>query len=103
MRFRDACAFLGLDPEEATLAEGKAAYRAAARGCHPDHGGDREAWDRLQLAWATLEKTLPERRRCVECGGAGFRVVMRSFKLESRACAACGGTGEYQKRKDQER
>lgn len=41
---------LGLSPS-ATQSEIAAAYRRQARSCHPDQGGTREEWDRLQQAY----------------------------------------------------
>lgn len=47
-----AFAALDLDPS-ASLAEVKSAYRAKIKEAHPDHGGDREEFKRLQDAYAT--------------------------------------------------
>lgn len=40
----------------APLEVAEAAYRALAKGAHPDAGGDRAAWDRLQAALETIRK-----------------------------------------------
>lgn len=45
---------LGVAPG-ATFAELEAAYRRAAKVAHPDAGGSRAAWDRLQLAYAQAQ------------------------------------------------
>lgn len=39
---------------DATQADIRAAYRRLAVGRHPDHGGDREAWERIAHAHAVL-------------------------------------------------
>lgn len=44
---------LGLRPGASTE-EVRAAWRHAARTAHPDAGGDRDTWDRLQAAVAAL-------------------------------------------------
>lgn len=46
----EAIAVLLHDPELAAVV-----YRQAREACHPNEGGDREAFHRLQQAWATLE------------------------------------------------
>lgn len=40
----------------ASAAEIQSAYRRLARASHPDHGGDRGAWDSLQSAYETAKK-----------------------------------------------
>lgn len=49
----DAWRILGLEPGSSPE-EIRAAYRTRARQTHPDAGGDREDWDRLQEAYALL-------------------------------------------------
>lgn len=46
--------------QTATAEEIAAAYRAKARECHPDHGGDAKAMARVNLAWSKLKE--PEAR-----------------------------------------
>src|SRR3546814_1489167 len=41
---------LGIEPGS-SLAEIERAYRVSAKGAHPDTGGDRDKWDRLQSAY----------------------------------------------------
>lgn len=41
-------------PQNATHDEIKTAYRRAARGTHPDHGGDADEFRRVSLAYETL-------------------------------------------------
>lgn len=47
-------------PRDATEQQIRKAYRAKSKTAHPDVGGDREAWDLIQLAEDVL--TDPERR-----------------------------------------
>ncbi len=42
---------LGVEADERNPAVLKKAFRARALKCHPDHGGDRNAWDELQEAF----------------------------------------------------
>ena len=51
-------------PEEATTELIRAAYRRAAKSAHPDVGGDRDGWQRLQLAHDVL--TDEARRRAYD-------------------------------------
>jgi hypothetical protein len=50
-----AFAVLGL-PETADESEMKAAYRQKVKEVHPDHGGDREAFERVREAYTTARK-----------------------------------------------
>lgn len=53
MSEQDAWQVLGIDPTTDTEAI-RDAYRTRARFAHPDAGGSREEWDRLQEAYAML-------------------------------------------------
>lgn len=44
---------LGL-PQAATHEQARTAYRKLAKEHHPDRGGDREEFERIQRAWETL-------------------------------------------------
>lgn len=46
---------LGLENRPVTKAEAHTAYRAAMLKAHPDHGGSREAMDKVKKAWARAE------------------------------------------------
>lgn len=46
---------------DATIEELRSAHRAKAKACHPDAGGDAEAFGRIQQAWEVLRD--PARRR----------------------------------------
>lgn len=43
-------------PTFATATEIRAAHRRLAQSAHPDTGGDRAAWDRLQAAYDQAKK-----------------------------------------------
>jgi curved DNA-binding protein CbpA len=49
-----AFAELDLEPE-ASADEVRSAYRTKIKEAHPDHGGDREEFKRLQDAYATAQ------------------------------------------------
>lgn len=92
-----------MSPEEAIRALGepavRAAYAAALKAAHPDHGGDAEtAASRIKhivkardtlLALFTKE-TEEKFPACIQCGGRG--TVPGAFG--ARTCSACDGTGE---------
>lgn len=46
---------LGVSPGE-SIENISTAYRALAKKCHPDVGGDRQLWDELEAAWVTVKK-----------------------------------------------
>jgi hypothetical protein len=54
----NAYALLGLDVS-ASRDDVTAAFRAAAKRCHPDHGGDRREFERLWAAYSYL-RSLPQ-------------------------------------------
>jgi hypothetical protein len=56
----NAYALLGLDAS-ASRDEVTRAFRAAAKRCHPDHGGDRREFEAVFAAYSLL-RTLPVRR-----------------------------------------
>lgn len=49
--------------QTANWTEVKAAYRRAAKTAHPDVGGDRAIWDRIQAAYEQAEKVLQVRKQ----------------------------------------
>ncbi|MFB6227226.1 MAG: J domain-containing protein [Halobacteriales archaeon] len=51
----DAFDLLGVDPQ-ASAEEVQAAYREQIKDVHPDHGGDRESFERVQEAYAVAEE-----------------------------------------------
>lgn len=54
-----AFAVLGL-PTDASQAEVRAAYRRKIKHVHPDHGGDRESFDRVRTAYTTAREHADE-------------------------------------------
>src|SRR3546814_15458754 len=57
---------LGIEPGS-SLAEIERAYRVSAKGAHPDTGGDRDKWDRLQSASQQAKRSATRRvgKECV--------------------------------------
>lgn len=92
MRFLDALAVLGLAPS-ATRAQAKDAYRALARECHPDRGGDRARWDQLQAAYRRALEELGRPRLCPACNGLKTITVSRRGRLVAKTCETCHGAG----------
>lgn len=58
---RAAFAVLGL-PTDASEADVKAAYQRKIKRVHPDHGGDRESFDRVRAAYATAREHASDER-----------------------------------------
>src|SRR3954447_27036366 len=58
---RSPWAVLGVD-ERAPLAEVQHAFRSRAKQTHPDHGGDREAFEELRAAYEAVRDVAPRRR-----------------------------------------
>lgn len=56
---RTAFAVLGL-PTDASQAEVRAAYRQKVKHVHPDHGGDRESFNRVRSAYTTAREHASE-------------------------------------------
>lgn len=52
----EARTLLGIQ-DGATPDQARAAYRRAAMRAHPDHGGDKEVFLRVQAAWESLEQS----------------------------------------------
>jgi len=46
---------LGIDPS-ATAEEVRSAYREQIKDVHPDHGGDRETFERVREAYAVAKE-----------------------------------------------
>jgi len=88
----DALKRLGLT-QSATVADVKAAYKAAAFMLHPDLGGDPADFAALAdayteaLAWAAAQK-------CPRCVKGVIQELRGSFKVVSRPCDLCNGTGK---------
>src|SRR3954453_17730298 len=55
---RSPWAVLGVD-ERATLAEVQHAFRIKAKQTHPDHGGDRVAFENVRAAFAAVRPLAP--------------------------------------------
>src|SRR4051794_9972507 len=55
---RSPWAVLGVD-EHATLAEVQHAFRIKAKQTHPDHGGDRAAFERVRAAFEAVRPLAP--------------------------------------------
>ncbi len=51
----DAFEVLGVDPQ-ASVEEVQAAYREQVKDVHPDHGGDRESFERVQEAYTVAKE-----------------------------------------------
>lgn len=83
-------------------------YRTAAKFTHPDGGGDRETFARVDRAkhllieWLSRQKGVPppppKAEPCISCGGKGYveRHTQRGFKVTTLRvqCVRCKGTGE---------
>lgn len=105
----EAASVLGVDLAVLDSAGLRAAYRAKARDCHPDHHGNAklEEWSRVSWAKEVLGYWLARRPQpvseatdltgppCPRCRGVGrLPIVSRGFgKPLTVQCATCKGLG----------
>lgn len=91
-------------PETVEESEVTSAFRAVAKGAHPDAGGSVEAFatvDRAKhvlLEWLKRRPTGPalphHGEKCERCDGKGYVMSHRAFRSMRVQCPSCRGTGE---------
>lgn len=72
----------------------KQAWRLAAKGRHPDQGGDPVEFARLLKAYEEAMEEALAPRQCAPCQGTGKTTVGAGWSAVKLVCLSCGGTGQ---------
>lgn len=94
-KLSDAAKLLGFDPDAGrpTLAELKLVYRRHCAKHHPDRGGDRDKFDKVNKAYRVVLADISKTRKCELCSGTGRVTAMQGFFSTKIKCTLCNGTG----------
>ena len=94
-KLSDAAKLLGFDPDAGrpTLAELKLAYRRHCAVHHPDRGGDRDKFDKVNKAYRVVLADINKTRKCELCSGTGKTTAVSGFTSLKVKCTLCKGTG----------